>query len=292
MQDQPAEAKSMFLRYTRQMSAWNQSFEKFMAAKAQTLNSKELRGAALLKIHQLISRVMRDVTPDETDLRQISTSVNDRAKFHRYASDFRIVVSLAKSLVTAAQQDQKAGKSPMTFSTDLGLIGPLYYVCIRCREQTVRLQALDLLLQLPRREGMWDSESAVRMIKEYWEIERRHDELQKASGGCMAPIPMSDIVDLVFGDGMRWEWKWKYPLGAVPVVLKKDDSSDTVTTFSDDWKDLLEDQSWFAEDFTMDMGTPISSMVGTDISMDMTTPFSSMFGTDDTSLIDVYSGTT
>lgn len=268
------------------MSAWNQSFERFMAAKAHTLNSKELRGAALLKIHQLISRVMRDVTPDETDPRQIATSVNDREKFRRYTSDFRIVVNLAKSLVTAAEQDKKVGKSPMTFSTDLGLIGPLYYVCIRCTDETVKMQALELLLQ-PRREGMWDSESAVKMIKEYWEIERLHDELQKASVGRIAPIPMSSIVDLVFGDGMRWEWKWKYPLGTVPVILKKDDSFDTITTFTDDWKDLLEDQSWFMKDFSMDMGTPISSILGLDeMSLTSSTIASTDLGSFETGLAD------
>lgn len=131
MQDQPQEAKKMFLRYTRQISAWNKSFEKFMATKSHTLDIKQLRGAALLKIHQLISTIMRDVTPDETDTRGIATSVNDREKFRRYESDFRIVVSLARSLVMAAEQDKKMGKPPLTFSTDLGLVGPLYYVCIR-----------------------------------------------------------------------------------------------------------------------------------------------------------------
>jgi hypothetical protein len=278
MQDQPIEAKKMFLQYTRQMTAWNKSFEKFMAAKSHTFNSRELRGAAMLKIHQLISTIMRDVTPDETDSRHIATSVNDREKFRRFTSDFRIVINLARSLIVAAEQDKKMGKPPLTFSTDLGLVGPLYYVCIRCTEQTIKLQALELLHQLPRREGMWDSESAARMIKEFWEIERRHDDLQRASEGRATSIPLCKIVDLVFGDGMRWEWKWKYPLGMVPVVLKRDEGSDVISTFTDDWKDLLEDQSWFTENFTMDTGSPFGH--GNIFEIDGLSGTDSVIGTD------------
>ncbi|KUJ20885.1 uncharacterized protein LY89DRAFT_778534 [Mollisia scopiformis] len=273
MQDQPPEAKRMFLQYTRQMTAWNKSFEKFMAAKSHTFNSKQLRGAALLKIHQLVSTVMRDVTPDDRDARPVSESVNDPNNFRRYESDFRIVVNLARSLIVAAEQDKMMGKSPLTFSTDLGLVGPLYYTCIRCTEPTVKMQALELLLQLPRREGMWDSESTVKMIKEYWEIERRHEQLQKATGELATPVPLVEVIDLVFGDGMRWEWKWKHPLGKMPVMLKNGEGSEVISTFSDDWKDLLEDQSWFTEDFTMATGySPLTdgSIFGTE----------SMFGMD------------
>ncbi|KAE8448182.1 hypothetical protein EG329_009786 [Mollisiaceae sp. DMI_Dod_QoI] len=292
MRDQPPEAKRMYLQYTSQIQAWNQSFERFMAAKSHNFDSKQLRGAALLKIHHIISNIMCNVTPNEIDTRHIAVSVNDRQKFGRYEGDFRTVVNLGRSLIMAAEQDKKLGKPSLTFSTDLGLVGPLYYVCIRCTDQTIKMQSLELLLRIPRREGMWDSVSAVRMIKEYWEIERRHDELQEVtqgSGEHTTPIPLCQIVDLVFGDGMRWEWKWKYPLGTLPVIVKSSDGTDVVSTFSDDWKDLLEDQTWFNEDFTMSIGsTPrTESTFGADSVFGMDSSFGSgtesMFGVESAS---------
>lgn len=230
------------------MQTWNKSFEKFMAAKSHLLNSKELRGAALLKIHQIISTMMKDVKPDESDPRHISQALNDRNNFLGFNSEFRIVVNLARSLILAAEQDKKAGKPPLTFSTDLGLVGPLWYVCIRCTEPTIKMQSLELLLQIPRREGMWDSESAVKMIKAYWEVERRHNEWE-----LRAQYPLSEVVNLVFGDGMEAEWKWKLP----PDVAKNEDGSDA--TFLNDWHNLLDDQSWFMEDFSMANHTPFDS---------------------------------
>ena len=38
----------------------------------------------------------------------------------------------------------------------MGTLGPLYYVAMKCRDGTTRRRAVNLLLQSPRREGMWD----------------------------------------------------------------------------------------------------------------------------------------
>ena len=60
---------------------------------------------------------------------------------------------------------------------------------------------------------MWDSEVGVRMIKEFWTIEERHEAFQKQSAQKLGiHIPLCEVVDLVFTDRMRWEWIWKTPL--------------------------------------------------------------------------------
>ena len=123
------------------------------------------------------------------------------------------MVALCKSVIAAAEQDAKLGKPALNFSTDLGIVGPLYYVCCRCRDYPLRHQALELLSRCPRREGMWDSEVGVRMIKEFWTIEERHEAFQKQSAQKLGiHIPLCEVVDLVFTDRMRWEWIWKTPL--------------------------------------------------------------------------------
>jgi hypothetical protein len=203
---QPSESYEMFDRYYTQLQAWNPAFEKFMVAKSQSLNGRDLRGAAVLKIHATILRVMAEASPDVADDRPMGEAMNDYATFTPFTNDFRIVVTLCKSIIAAAEQDIKLGKPALNFSTDLGIVGPLYYVCCRCRDFPLRNQALDLLRRCPRREGMWDSEVGVRMIQDYWAIEERHLAFQKDSAEELGIyIPIVEVANLVFTDGMRRE---------------------------------------------------------------------------------------
>lgn len=50
-----------------------------------------------------------------------------------------------------------------SFSADLGIVPPLFVVATKCRDPTVRRQAIQLLMSSSRREGMWDSELIARI---------------------------------------------------------------------------------------------------------------------------------
>lgn len=137
---------------------------------------------------------MAGIRPDMSDMRTVSEAVN-LERFLDYLDDFEIIINLSRSLIAAAEQDGKSGKPPLTFSSDLGLIGPLYYVCINCPAVSVKKTAMELLLRCPRREGMWNSVVIAQMIQQYWELEARHNEAQKMGGEVDAfgfPVPFSD----------------------------------------------------------------------------------------------------
>lgn len=238
---QPLESYEMFDTYYSKLQAWNPAFERFMAAKSQSLNGRELRGAAVLKIHATTLKVMAEASPGLDDDRPTSEAMNDHATFEPFTNDFRIVVTLCKSIIAAAEQDIKLGKPALNFSTDLGIVGPLYYVGCRCRDYNLRNQALDLLSRCPRREGMWDSEVGVRMIKEYWAIEERHIAFQKDNAQELGiNIPLCEVVDLVFTDGMRWEWVWKNPLDSPTRESSMDTAStSSVSTPGGGWADMV-----------------------------------------------------
>jgi hypothetical protein len=141
--------------------------------------------------------------------------MNDHYAFRSFHNDFKIITDLSRTLITAAEIDIKNGLRSLTFSTDLGLIGPLYYVCLRSQDQSIRQQALDLLTRCPRREGMWDSEAGAKMITEFWEIEERHRMMQAATVTELGmEVSLNDVVDLVFDNEMKWEWKWKSPMSS------------------------------------------------------------------------------
>ncbi|MCJ1437153.1 hypothetical protein MMC27_006538 [Xylographa pallens] len=175
---QPIESLAVFNKYTSQLSLWNLAFEKFMVSKNKVLTSREVQGAALLKLHHTTAKIMAGVHPGMSDMRPVFEAVNAE-KFLEYLDDFQVIVNLSRSLIAAAEQDAENGKPPLTFGSDLGLIGPLYYVCINCSTISIRRTAMELLLQCPRREGMWNSVLITRMIQQYWELEARHEESQE-----------------------------------------------------------------------------------------------------------------
>ncbi|KFZ24154.1 hypothetical protein V502_01366 [Pseudogymnoascus sp. VKM F-4520 (FW-2644)] len=191
---QPTESLAIFDKYTFQLSLWNLAFENFMASKGKNLTSREVQGAALLKIHHTTAKMMAGVRPDMSDMRAVFEAVN-ADKFLEYLDDFRIVINLSRPLIAAAEQDAKNGKPPLTFRSDLGLIGPLYYVCINCPTVSIRTTAMELLLRCPRQEGMWNSVLVAQMIQQYWELEARHKEEQEMGVKVDEfgfPVPFND----------------------------------------------------------------------------------------------------
>ena len=184
----------MLDKYTSQLSFWNLAFEKFMVSKSKDLTSREVQGAALLKIHYTTMKIIAGFRPDMSDMRAVIESA-DAAKFLEYVDDFQIVVNLSRPLIVAAEQDAKNGKPPLTFSSDLGLIGPLYYVCINCPTGSIQTMAMELLLRCPRQEGMWNSVLVGQMIQQYWDLKARHEKAQEMGlerDEIGLPVPFTD----------------------------------------------------------------------------------------------------
>lgn len=48
-----------------------------------------------------------------------------------------------------------------TFTFNLGIIMPLYFICTRCRDPSTRGEALNMLSRCNRKEGIWDSAIAA-----------------------------------------------------------------------------------------------------------------------------------
>ncbi|KAL5349858.1 hypothetical protein ACLOAV_004892 [Pseudogymnoascus australis] len=181
MNAQPTGVYSTYKTYSAQLLTWDSSFSNFMSLKSHTLTALQIRGAALLKIHHTTATIMGRSIPELTDPRSISIAANDPMVFARYTDEFQTV------------RKRTAGRG-LTFSTDMGVVAPLYYVCIKCADVSLREQAIELLSRCPRREGMWDSALGVRMIREFWEMEEAYRVLPQGA------------VKLVLEADGRWEW--------------------------------------------------------------------------------------
>lgn len=70
--------------------------------------------------------------------------------YDNYIDLFREMIELAKLQLSCSSKD------PM-FAFDLQNVWPLFLVAKKCRERNVRREAIRLLAEWPRREGIWDS---------------------------------------------------------------------------------------------------------------------------------------
>ena len=159
---------------------------------------------------------MAEAVPDLDDDRIIAASTNAPSKLTPFTPQFQTIVSLSRGLIAASESDAKNGKPALRFSTDLGVVAPLWYTCLKCTDIPTREQALELMSRCPRKEGMWDSAMGVRMIRSFWAIQEEHRKMQEENGSAgdelgiaCVPFSVNEVVDLVLEDGMRWEWKWK-----------------------------------------------------------------------------------
>ncbi|KAH6722209.1 hypothetical protein BKA61DRAFT_468034 [Leptodontidium sp. MPI-SDFR-AT-0119] len=83
----------------------------------------------------------------------ITICMDNESQFDNYLDDFQDVVDLAEYALSVQNAKSKTPK----FTFDSLVVIPLYMVAFKCRDPGIRRKAVRLLLENPRREGVWDS---------------------------------------------------------------------------------------------------------------------------------------
>ncbi|KAI9662272.1 MAG: hypothetical protein M1821_008439 [Bathelium mastoideum] len=80
-------------------------------------------------------------------------------EYDKHLAGFQELVSLGE--VLAANSSAPSTSTELDFTYDMEFIAPVFFVVIRCRDPLIRRQAMSLLANRRRREGLWDSERCV-----------------------------------------------------------------------------------------------------------------------------------
>ncbi|KAL1964887.1 hypothetical protein VTN77DRAFT_6240 [Rasamsonia byssochlamydoides] len=75
--------------------------------------------------------------------------------YDRFKEQFGTIVSLAWTLLSTAKDDIPKQRDRETFSMEMGVIYPLYFTAIKCRDPTIRQKAIEMLEFAPLTEGVW-----------------------------------------------------------------------------------------------------------------------------------------
>ena len=90
--------------------------------------------------------------------------------FDQYTERFRRIVSHVES---ALEQSHRPKIESQIFSLDLGLISALFLTAVKCRDSSVRYQAVKLLKRVPQREVLWDADAVAKASAQVIEFEEK-----------------------------------------------------------------------------------------------------------------------
>ena len=140
-----------------QFQQWPSAVDVMITALRNTFTSDMLGRLAAMKMNWTVSNIILH-----------TFLVESGPVYQRYESDFCRVLELASSVIRPMNDlvrlriqrivtANNGGINPVAFSLHAGIIAPIYYTAIKCRNLEICRQALVLLTEDPWREGAWES---------------------------------------------------------------------------------------------------------------------------------------
>lgn len=150
------------------LARWLQVFNSSCLAMAAKGNPRLALSIPLLRLYHTMTTVMAATSPRGTD----------EMIYDSYVSDFELLLKQAVDLLNITTVEiERPSLTPgyqtpeIPFTVDMGFIPPLYYAALKCRSQSLRRMAIDQLLLVPDREGVWEGTLVARIARRVMEME-------------------------------------------------------------------------------------------------------------------------
>jgi len=138
---------------------------------SSTENTKTTAGVLLLQLHHIVSCKLAQTAFWSSEL-----------AYDELMADYQQIISLTERLI------RETGSiwigTPIIYF-DIGVIGPLFFVSLKCRHPIIRRKAISLLKQAPDREGMWVRDTCVQYAEMKMGMEECGHEALLESGGTL-----------------------------------------------------------------------------------------------------------
>ncbi|KAI0595471.1 hypothetical protein F4775DRAFT_569171 [Biscogniauxia sp. FL1348] len=156
-------------RLRSELNSWVKAHRATRTTTASGINSRDAIQYKLLQAYSTMAKIM------------INTSVcpTYEYRFENHTDDFltllRQAIDIWKTAYSVPVWYLAGGKPPKicTAIGDKGWIPFLYYVALKCRVRRLRVQAIRLMSTTPNREGIWNGELVVRILREVVRIEEQ-----------------------------------------------------------------------------------------------------------------------
>lgn len=185
-------------RHMNSIAVWQEGLDKLLVESVTSdtaMMSKTNLGASLLKLHALIYSIVID-TPTASERR------------------FEEVLAHCEYLISS-RLGMPVGENA-NFTPDMGIIAPLFFTILRSPTTSIQRRAIDLLSQAEGREGMWDTQDALRIAGDALEA-AGHTEWESYSPmlTTLSPQPETRLRASVM-DRMVWPFgeRWEIPISS------------------------------------------------------------------------------
>lgn len=140
-----------------QLQSWEGAIENSPASTFASTSPRRIAAMCLLRVyHQTVTILLKTLF------------TQSQMVYDSYDSCFEEVLTLGDRLI---RNSQHMGR---TIFFDMGVMAPLFYVVLKCRNLALRRKALSLLELAPCREGMWYRQDAIEYAEWKIGIEERH----------------------------------------------------------------------------------------------------------------------
>ena len=151
--DQQAE----LLKY---LQLWRSRFSMFQYNQAKALAADDLYAANVLEIQRTVAYTW------------VSTLMSPYQCAHdAHLPAYTAAVVLAEQIYGTGTMRIQHARQANTFLLEVEVVGPLYWICVKCRYPEVRRRAIAVLRGMHHREGMWCSDIAAAVAERVVAVE-------------------------------------------------------------------------------------------------------------------------
>lgn len=145
---------------TRLVDKWNLAYQHLFANACQNTSDRDSLGVLQLRICIWKCEIM------------IATSLSDTETiFDNYTSQFRDITHFARHVLEHDQLIRQFVGPRVQYG--MGLIMALFYTATRCRDSSIRIEAIAVLREWPSINGIWHSLQAAKVAEWIIEIEEK-----------------------------------------------------------------------------------------------------------------------
>lgn len=150
--DPPDKIQAELAEYLRHLEDFRVAFQPVLDEAVAADGTIKEPAALLLSLYQKITVITLAAVPSESEM-----------VYDVFLPDFRYIVRACAKLI-GSHNTTKMRPSPR-FTFEVGIVPPLHVTATKCRDPVVRREAVELLFESPRQEGMWDGVLSARIGK-------------------------------------------------------------------------------------------------------------------------------
>lgn len=170
----------------KDLTLWKSVYNNTMLAYNATIERQKWFAYKLLHLYYTMAEIMADAL--QADDERIYDSMT--CEFVSMLRQLLVVKDIAsRAELRAKYFGPEEGLSHSI--ADLGGLCPLYFIAAKCRVPRIRLQAIELLGEMPRQEYIWDSTLAVAIARTIMQLEEgdAYENIVAGIGFCPNTMP-------------------------------------------------------------------------------------------------------